>query len=66
MDIESNKNSLNNKDFSKIIFIFNAIEDGWTVKKKGDKYFFSKQKSKEKRVYNDKFLEEFVNKYFNL
>ena len=66
MDIESNKNSLNNKDFSKIIFIFNAIEDGWSVKKKDGKYIFSKHKSKEKRVYHDKFLEEFVNKYFNL
>ena len=66
MDIESNKKSLNNKDFSKIIFIFNAIEDGWSVKKKDEQYIFSKQKSKEKRVYHDKFLEEFVKKYFNL
>ena len=28
------------KDLSRILFISNAIEDGWTVKKKNDLYIF--------------------------
>ena len=27
-----NINNLSSKDISKILFIFNALEDGWTIK----------------------------------
>tara|TARA_B100000424_G_C22616870_1_gene343184 strand:- start:244 stop:438 length:195 start_codon:yes stop_codon:yes gene_type:complete len=54
------------KEMRKILFIFNAIEDGWSVKKKNDFYVFSKHKNKEKQIYEEKYLEKFINKYFNL
>ncbi len=54
------------KEWSKIIFICNAIEDGWSVKKKNDVYVFSKHKGKEKQVYEEKYLEKFIQKYFKL
>ncbi len=66
MDIESNKKNMNHKEFSKLLFIYNAIEDGWCVKKKDNKYIFSKHKSKEKRIYDDTFLNDFIKKYFKL
>ena len=31
------------KEWSKIMFIMNAIEDGWCVRKKDSVYIFSKQ-----------------------
>jgi hypothetical protein len=54
------------KEWSKMIFILNAIEDGWCVKKKNELYIFSKHKGKEKQVYEQKYLEKFIQKYFNL
>ncbi len=54
---------INSKEFSKIMFIYNAIEDGWKVKKKDDLYYFSKQTSKEQCIYTEKYLEKFINKY---
>ncbi len=54
------------KEWSKFIFIINAIEDGWSVKKKNDMYIFSKHKGKEKQVYEEKYLAKFVQKYFNV
>ena len=54
------------KDLSKYIFIMNAIEDGWSVKKRNDMYIFSKQKGKEKQVYEEKYLEKFIKKYFKI
>ena len=54
------------KEWSKFFFILNAIEDGWCVKKKNDMYVFSKHKGKEKQVYEEKYLEKFVQKYFNM
>ena len=47
------------KEWSKIIFISNAIEDGWSVKKKDETYIFSKHKGKEKQVYSEKYLDKF-------
>jgi len=52
------------KEFSKMVFIMNAIEDGWNVKKRNGLYIFSKHNGKEKQVYEEKYLEQFVKKYF--
>ena len=51
---------------SKMVFIFNAIEDGWNVKKNKNSYIFSKHKSKEKQIFTEDFLNKFITKYFNL
>tara|TARA_Y100000389_G_scaffold169414_1_gene175644 strand:- start:10 stop:216 length:207 start_codon:yes stop_codon:yes gene_type:complete len=64
--IDLRKNCPNNKDLSKMLFIFNAIEDGWNVKKNNNSYIFSKHKSKEKQVFTEDFLNKFITKYFNL
>ena len=55
-----------NKEISKMIFIINAIEDGWSVKKNKTMYHFSKHKGKEKQLYEEKYLEKFIQKYFNI
>ena len=61
-----NTPSLTNKELNKIIFIFNAIEDGWKVKKYNNSYIFSKHKCKEKQVFTENFLNIFISKYFNI
>ena len=63
MNIDISKHNLNSKEFSKLLFIYNAVEDGWKVKKKDELYHFSKQTSKEKCVYTEKYLEKFIYKY---
>ena len=57
---------ISKKDLSKILFIFNALEDGWSIKKRDGKYIFSKHKGKIKEIYLDNFLNNFITKYFNL
>ena len=57
---------ISKKDLSKILFIFNALEDGWSIKKRDGKYIFSKHKGKIKEIYLDNFLNRFITKYFNL
>lgn len=61
-----NTPDLSNKELNKIIFIFNAIEDGWKVKKCNNSYIFSKHKCKEKQVFTENFLNVFISKYFNI
>lgn len=67
MDYSKYHTELNKKkEFSKILFIFNAIEDGWHVRKHKNSYIFSKHKCKEKQIFTEDFLNNFLNKYFNL
>ena len=54
------------KELSKIIFISNAINDGWTVKKRDELYIFSRHKGKEKQIYEEKYLDKFIKKYFKM
>ena len=65
MELEIEKKLSDQKKILVSDFIFNALQDGWKVKKKNDKYIFSKHKGKEKQVYEEKYLERFVQKYFN-
>ncbi len=65
MDINLD-NLYNNKELSKLAFIFNALEDGWTIKKRKDKYIFTKHKGKEKEIFLENYLDNFLTKYFNL
>ena len=49
--------------FKKMLFIYNALQDGWIVKKKGDKYIFTKKHENNKELYLDEsFLTNFINK----
>ena len=52
------------KLFSKMVFITNALEQGWKVKKmknKDNKYIFSKKIKDAKDIKSESFLELFVN-----
>ena len=65
-EINLHKHCHNNKQMSKMLFIYSAIEDGWMVKKHQNSYIFSKHKSKEKQVFTENFLNQFISKYFNM
>mgnify|MGYP001250833155 CR=1 FL=1 len=51
---------INHKKFQKMLFLHNAIEDGWTVKKTENHYIFSKKHENRKEVYQKSFLEKFI------
>jgi hypothetical protein len=41
-------------------FIFNALDDGWEIKKKDDTYIFTKKHEGKKEVFTNNYLKEFV------
>jgi hypothetical protein len=60
MSSENIKISISQKQFQKMLFLTNAIENGWSIKKKGDKYIFKKKDDILeclKEDYLDKFIE---------
>ena len=44
----------------KMVIIYNAIQDGWEVKRKNDNYIFIKKHEQKKEVYLDSFLKNFI------
>lgn len=63
MEIKDNNKSqqpINNLIFKKMIFIYNALEEGWDIKKINEKYIFSKNHSGQKEVFLDNYLRTFL------
>ena len=44
-----------------MVFIFNALENGWTIKKNNKKYIFKKKHNNENEILLDNYLKKFVN-----
>ncbi len=44
----------------KMLFIYNAIEDGWAVKKKDETYIFTKNHENKKEVFLESYLKKFI------
>lgn len=63
-------NNLDNIKLNKMKFIFNAINDGWTVEKQfnnndEEKYIFRKKHENKKEIFSNNYLEKFINKNFS-
>ena len=50
----------------KMSFIYNALEDGWEIKKKGDNYVFKKPHHNRREVFLDSYLEQFLLKNMDI
>jgi len=53
-------------NFQKMTFIFNAVNSGWTVRKKGDAYVFTKEHDGKKEVFSDTYLQNFIRDNFDM
>lgn len=49
------------KTLHKHKFLMNALEKGWTIKKRGDHYILSKKHEGKKEVFKDCYLEKIMN-----
>ena len=41
-------------------FIYKAVNDGWAISKRGDKYVFSKPHEGRKEIFENDYLESFI------
>lgn len=54
------------KTFAKMSFVFNAINDGWTIRKKKDKYIFIKPHDNCKEIFDPNYLDAFIKKNLHI
>ena len=56
------KSTISQLQLHKLNFIHNALQDGWSVEQKKDKYIFTKPHDNKKEVFLDDYLEQFIYK----
>ncbi len=76
MDKEENKATIKtnmDKDIDisyvklqKMALLYNALEDGWSIKKNKDYYIFTKNHEGKKEVYLDSYLHTFMKANFDI
>jgi len=46
--------------FQKMVFLFNALDNGWSIKKRNDSYIFTKNHEGKKEIFNESYLSIFM------
>ena len=50
----------------KMALLYNAVHDGWTVRKNNDRYIFSKPHENRREVFLDSFVKTFMRENLDL
>ena len=59
--IENDKNlEIDRIKFQKMVFLFNALDNGWSIKKRKDSYIFTKNHEGKKEVFDEGYLAIFM------
>lgn len=58
--------TIENEKFQKMVFLFNAINDGWSIKKRKDSYIFTKNHEGKKEVFLESYLLTFMKNNFDI
>jgi hypothetical protein len=70
MDIEVKINEkqieIDKLKFKKMIFLYNALDNGWSIKKRKDSYIFSKNHEGKKEIFDENYLSIFMKDNLNI
>jgi hypothetical protein len=52
--------------FQKMIFLYNALDNGWSIKKRNDSYIFTKNHEGKKEIFDETYLSIFMKENVNI
>lgn len=64
--IEESQMEIDKTKFQKMVFLYNALENGWSIKKRKDSYIFTKNHEGKKEILNDSYLSIFMKENSNI
>ena len=64
--LETNKINITPIMFQKMKLIYNALEEGWSIKKKETSYIFTKKHENKKEIIEDSYLLKFMKSNLDL
>jgi hypothetical protein len=65
-DLENNNLKIDNVKFQKMVLLYNALEEGWNVKKRNNSYVFIKNHEGKKEIISDTYLLRFMKSNFDI
>ena len=65
-NIETFVLNINTTDIHKMLCVFKALEDGWSVEKIDNSYVFRKLHEEKKEYFTNKYLDTFIETYFKV
>ena len=64
--IEDKQVEIDKIKFQKMVFLFNALDNGWSIKKRKDSYIFTKNHEGKKEVFDEEYLAMFMKENTNI
>ncbi len=52
--------------FQKMLLLYNALDDGWSIKKRNGSYVFQKNHEGKKEIFDDSYLTTFMKSNFDI
>jgi hypothetical protein len=65
-NLENGNLKIDNVVFQKMLLMYNALEDGWSIKKRENSYVFSKNHEGKKEILEDAYLLKFMKTNFDI
>ena len=70
MDIEVKVNNdaleIDKIKFQKMLFLYNALDNGWSIKKRNNSYIFTKNHEGKKEIFDESYLNIFMKDNLNI
>jgi hypothetical protein len=63
---ETRQIEIDQDKFKKMVFLYNALDDGWSIKKRRDSYIFTKNHEGKKEVFDEAYLSIFMKDNSNI
>ena len=64
--VEEKEMEIDKIRFQKMIFLYNALDNGWYIKKRKDSYIFTKNHEGKKEVFDESYLSVFMKENMNI
>ena len=58
--LEDKQLEIDKLKFQKMVFLFNALDNGWSIKKRKDSYVFTKNHENLKEIIDNSYLLQFM------
>lgn len=65
-DLDAGQVEIDQIKFKKMVFLYNALDNGWAIKKKQDSYIFTKNHEGKKEVFDESYLSIFMKDNMNI
>ena len=66
IDVQVDNFSVDKVKFQKMVFLYNALDNGWSIKKRNDSYVFTKSHEGKKEIFDESYLATFMKDNFNI